>query len=98
VAASPSLLLEAADGPRRLTVDLARRVLSVAGPDQRLEAIELGLLQTGAKWASITGIVRDSRRDQELPFVRIVDDSTGEATLDVAGAELLRATLQRRSP
>jgi hypothetical protein len=85
VAASPSLTLEAADGARRLTVDLARRMLSVAGTDERLDAVELGLLQTATKWASITGIVRDSRRDEELPFMLVVDDSAGEATLDVAG-------------
>ncbi len=85
VAASPALTLEAADGARRLTVDLARRVLSVAGTDERLDAIELGLLQTAAKWASITGIGRDSRRDEALPFVLVVDDAMGEATLDVAG-------------
>jgi hypothetical protein len=85
LAATPALALEAADGARRLTVDLSRRVLSVAGTDERLDAIALGLLQTGAKWASITGIVRDSRRGEELPFVLVFDDATGEATLDVAG-------------
>jgi hypothetical protein len=85
VAASPALTLDAADGARRLRADLARRMLSVTGTDERLEAIELGLLQTGAKWSSITGIVRDSRRDKELPFVLVVDDSTGAATLEVDG-------------
>ena len=85
VAASAALALDATDGARRLSVDLAQRVLSVTGNDERLEAIELGLLQTGAKWASITGIVRDARRNETLPFVLVVDDSTGDATLDVAG-------------
>ena len=85
VAGSPELALEGTDGARRLSVDLARRVLSVTGADERLAAIELGLLQTGAKWASITGIVRDARRDETLPFVLVVDESTGDATLDVAG-------------
>jgi N-acyl-D-aspartate/D-glutamate deacylase len=85
VAASAVLVLEATDGAGRLSVDLARRKLSVTGAGERLEAIELGLLQTGARWASVTGVVRDSRRGEALPFVLIVDESTGEATLQVAG-------------
>jgi N-acyl-D-aspartate/D-glutamate deacylase len=85
VDASRALTLEGGDGRGRLRAALARRALSVTGADERLEAIELGLLQTGARWASITGIVRDSRRGDQLPFALVVDDSTGEATLDVHG-------------
>jgi N-acyl-D-aspartate/D-glutamate deacylase len=85
VAASGALVLQAADGARRLSVDLARRTLSVTGTDERLEAIELGLLQTGPGWASITGIVRDATPDAELPFVLVVDEAVGEARLVVGG-------------
>jgi N-acyl-D-amino-acid deacylase len=84
VAAGAALLFDAADGARRLNVDLGRRKLLVTGASERLDAIELGLLQTNAKWASVTGIVRDSSTGEELPFVLIVDDSAGEATLQVA--------------
>ena len=85
VDASPALALDAADGAGRLEVDLARRILSVTGAGERLEAVELGLLQRGERWASITGIVRESGRGERVPFVLVVEDSTGEATLDVDG-------------
>ena len=84
VGASPTLTLDATDGAGRLRVDLARRVLSVSGGDERLDAIELGLLQAAPSWASITGIARDSKR-QERPFVLLFDEATGEATLEVSG-------------
>jgi N-acyl-D-amino-acid deacylase len=82
---SPGLTLEASDATGRLQLDLAKRMLSVTGGGERLEAIELGLLQTAERWSSITGIARDSSRGEQLPFVLVVDDSTGELTLDVHG-------------
>ncbi len=85
VSASLALTLEATDSGRRLDVDLARRRLSIVDGDQRLVAMELGLLQTDGRWASLTGMVRDTRRGEVLPFVMIADDSTGEVALNLAG-------------
>jgi N-acyl-D-aspartate/D-glutamate deacylase len=85
VSPSPELTRAGSDADRRLTVNLARRTVSVTGGGESLTATELGLLQTAPKWASITGFLRDGTNGRELGFVLIVDDASGTATLEVDG-------------
>ena len=86
MAVSPSLALkvEGADAGRTISVDLAARRVRVMDTGT-LEATEFGLLQTAPKWASVTGLLRDSMSGAELGFVLIVDESSGTATLQVDG-------------
>ena len=85
VSASPELTRAGADADRRLSVNLAQRMVSVTGGGDSLAATQLGLLQTAPKWASITGLLRDSANGRELGFVLIVDDASGTATLEIEG-------------
>ena len=85
VASSLSLRADAADSGRRVSVDLARRKLRVEGTGSLLEGIDFGLLQTAPKWATVTGLVRDSTTGQVLGFALSVDESAGTLTLQVDG-------------
>ena len=80
-----ALRAEGVDSGRTLSVDLARRVVRVAGAGEALGAIDLGLLQTAPTWGSITGRLRDAKNGQEPGFVLIVDRSLGRATLEIDG-------------
>ena len=94
VSSSPRLRVEAAGSGRRISVDLARSRMRVDGAGARLEATELGLLQTAPKWATVTGMLRDSATGKDLGFVLIVDESAGTVTLQIDGRPTLVAKLK----
>jgi len=85
VSSSLNLKREGTESGRTLSVDLARRRLVVSGAGDALTAIDFGVLQTAPKWASVTGLLRDSASASELGFVLIVDDAAGTAVLQVDG-------------
>jgi len=85
VSLSLALEAEGVDSGRTLSVDLSQRRLRVTGEGETLEAIELGLLQTAPKWASVTGRLRDGTNGAEHAFVLIVDEAHSAATLEVDG-------------
>ena len=85
VSASLVLTKEGSDSGRRLSVDLARRKLSITGAGEALEAIDFGLLQTAPQWASVTGWLRDTVKGEDLGFVLTVDESNRKITLQIDG-------------
>jgi N-acyl-D-aspartate/D-glutamate deacylase len=95
VASSLSLRAEAADSGRRISVDLARRKLRIESAGAVMEGIEFGLLQTAPRWATVTGLARDSATGQVLGFVLIVDESGGTLTLEVDGRPILVTKFER---
>jgi N-acyl-D-amino-acid deacylase len=97
VSSTPNLTALASDSGRTLTVDLARRTLRVTGAGARLEAIDFGLLQTATKWASITGLLRDSSTGAEHGFVLIIDESAGTAAIEIDGRPTSVFTVRRFS-
>ena len=85
VSSSLDLKREGTESGRTLSVDLARRRLVVGGAGDALTAVGFGVLQTAPRWASVTGLLRDSATGTALGFVLIVDDAAGTATLQVDG-------------
>ena len=85
IAPAPRLTVRGDAAGRSITVDLARRVLNVTGADETLQGTDFGVLQTAAKWASVTGRLRDSSSGRELGFVLIVDESASRITLQIDG-------------
>jgi N-acyl-D-aspartate/D-glutamate deacylase len=89
ISSSRALRVEAEDGGRRITLDLAGGRLRVTGAGLTLEGTEFGLLQTAPRWSSVTGIARDAATGVELGVVLIVDEVGGSVTLHVDGRPAL---------
>ena len=81
VSSTSELKREGTAGDRTLSVDVARRRLQVRG-DATMDGVDFGLLQTAPRWVSLTGWLR-SASGEALPFLLIVDDTAGEAILQV---------------
>jgi hypothetical protein len=95
VSSAPTLRARATDSGRRITVDVGERRLQVdGGAGAPLEATAFGLLQTAPRWASVTGLLRDSASGEERAFVMLVDESTRVVTLQIDGRPPLVSKLE----
>ncbi|HUQ84290.1 MAG TPA: amidohydrolase family protein [Gemmatimonadaceae bacterium] len=82
VVSSPSVELKrsGSDAAGSVTVDLARRVVRVTTGSETAAATALGIVQTGPRWASVTGMLAG-----QGGFTLIVDDAARQITLQIDG-------------
>ena len=83
VTSSGDLKREAKAGDRGLSVDVARRRLRVTGGGDTLDATDFGLVQTAARWASVTGTLRGAVDSRPQAFVLVVDEASGDLILQI---------------
>ena len=83
VSSSGDLKHEAKAGDRGLSVDVARRRLRVTGGGDTLDATDFGLVQTAARWASVTGTLRGAVDSRPQAFVLVVDEASGDLILQI---------------
>ena len=95
VSPSGELKRDATAGERTLRVDFARRRLALAGGGEVMGSTDFGLLQTGPRWASVTGMIQRATHDRPRGFVLIIDDKAGDATLYIDGDPPLAYRLER---
>jgi len=89
LASSRVLRVEAEDAGRRIALDLATGQLRITGAGLTLEGTAFGLLQTAARWSSVTAIVRDTATGAPRGAVLIIDEAFGSVTAQIDGRPAL---------